>query len=86
MATKPIGFVDFTGKLEPEALAGAIARDAHDRLGDVVVLTIDWLAEGGQPLTQKQKAALTTNASRLFDGFERDVLNVLLAEVQREVS
>lgn len=82
MASKRIGFVEFTGRIEPEALAGAIARDAYDRLGALVVLTIDWLDEDGQGLTQKQKCALASNASRLFDGFERDVLDVLLADIR----
>lgn len=66
MAPKTIGFVEFAGKIEPQALGGAIARDAHDRRGDLVVRTVDSLEADGVPLNQKQKTALASNAFRLF--------------------
>lgn len=81
MATESIGFVEFAGTIEPEALASAIAADAHDRLGQVVTLACDWLEEAGNALNQNQKVKLAATASRLFDGFERDVLAVIIAAV-----
>lgn len=77
MATKDTGFVDVSGKLEPSALAGGIAIEAHNRLGEMVVCTADWLDDDGNPLTQRQVTALTSNASRFFDGFEGVVIDLI---------
>jgi hypothetical protein len=82
MATQ-IGFVDVVGAIEPKALAGGIARNAHHRLGELVALTCGWLEEDSNGLNEKQRIALTANASMLFDGFEGDGLKEILQHVER---
>lgn len=67
------GFVSVSGRLEPDALAGNIAANAHRRVGELVALTGDWLENLERPLTQVQKIDLMANALRLMDGFEGDV-------------
>ena len=82
MATQNPGFVEVAGHIEPSAIAGAISADAYDRLGQVVILTCDWLEEQNNELTQNQKCALATNALRLFDGFEAQILDVVLEAIR----
>jgi hypothetical protein len=83
MADKEIGFVDVLGALEPTALAGTVAANAHRRLGELVALTLSWLEEDGNPLNEKQAMMLAANASRMFDGFETETLAAVLADVER---
>lgn len=47
MATATIGFVSVNGRVEPEAIAGAIAANAHSRVGQFVGCTFDWFADQG---------------------------------------
>ncbi len=82
-ADEEVGFVDVVGTVEPHALAVQIARNAHHRVGELVVLTMIWLDEDGNPLNEKQRTMLAANASRMFDGFENEVLGKILDEIKR---
>lgn len=83
MATENPGFVPVNGHLEPSAIAGAIAIDAHQRLGEMIVCTCTWLDDDGNGLNEKQQTELTANASRFFDGFEQGVIDEILNAVRR---
>jgi len=74
------GFVDVLGAVEPRALAGGIAADAHRRLAEALVITMNHLEEDGRGLNELQKIALVGSTSRCLDGFEESVL----AELGRE--
>lgn len=80
MATtvQDLGFVEVTGSLEPKAIAGAVAGDAHNRVGEVLALVDDWLREDGRALNQRQKIELMATALRCMDGFERETLDTLM--------
>jgi hypothetical protein len=71
------GFVDVLGAVEPRAIAGAIARDAHERMAEAIAVTRDALENGGRGLSQVQEVELLLNASRALDGFEAATLAVL---------
>ena len=80
MATtsEDLGFVEVSGTLEPKALAGEIARDAHTRVGEILALVDDWLRDGGRELDQRQKIELMSTAFCSMDGFERATLETLM--------
>jgi hypothetical protein len=77
------GFVDVIGALEPGAIAGSIAGEAHNRLAETLELTIDSLGEQDRELNQLQRIELLRNASQAFDGFEGYVFNVLMDDLNR---
>jgi hypothetical protein len=78
-----VGFVAVMGALEPDAIAGHIASNAHRRVGQLVALVDDWLAEQNNALNQKQKVELSSTALRLMDGFEQEVIDTLVEECDR---
>jgi hypothetical protein len=75
-----LDFVEIAGRVEPKALAGAIAADAHQRVAEAVTLTIDWLEEEGRELNQLQKTKLLECVLRCGDGFERQTLETLMRQ------
>jgi hypothetical protein len=77
------GFVNVKGTVEPRALAGAIATDAHHRVAEAVALTIDHLEEDGRGLNEMQKIVLVSRASLCLDGFEASVLADLAETFER---
>jgi hypothetical protein len=77
------GFVDVLGAVEPRALAGAIAADAHRRVAEALVLTMNHLEDDGCGLNEMQKIALVGSASRCMDGFEDSVMAELRDEFER---
>ena len=83
MTVTDIGFVEVTGALEPRALAAGIATDAHKRVAEALALTIDNLEEDDNPLNQTQKIQFLEVALRCMDGFEREVLETLVGEIDR---
>lgn len=80
MASNP-GFVPVSGHLEPSAIAGDIVRDAYNRLGELIVCTCQWLEDDGNGLNEVQRASLTANASRFFDGFEQNVIDEIVTAI-----
>ena len=76
-ATQHVGFVEVKGSIEPAALAGEFARDAHNRVTEVVTLTLNWLDADGTPLSEVQKVQFVECVLRCMDGSERDVLDEL---------
>jgi hypothetical protein len=75
--------LNVAGMVEPSALAGAIAADAHERVAEAVTLTIDWLEEEGRELNQLQKAKLLECVLRCSECFERQTLDTLMREFSR---
>jgi hypothetical protein len=73
-----IGFVEVAGRVEPEAIAGEIARDAHTRVGEILALVDDWLRDDGRELNQPQKIELMGTALRCMDGLERHALDTVM--------
>jgi hypothetical protein len=51
------GFVDVKGQVEPRAIAGAIASDAHRRVAEAIVLTMTWLEEDDRRLTSSKRSS-----------------------------
>jgi hypothetical protein len=80
---KELGFVEVSGSLEPMAIAGEIAIDAHGRVGEMLALVDDWLRDDGRELNQKQRIELMSTALRCMDGFERATLDTLVAALSR---
>ena len=78
-----LGFFEVAGTLEPKGIAGEIARDAHNRVAEAVTLTLDWLEEQGNPLSQVQKVQFVECVLRCMDGFERHTLDALIREFSR---
>jgi hypothetical protein len=77
------GFVTVAGDLEPSAIAGHIARDAHNRVAEAVTLTLDWLENDGNPLKQTQKVQFVECVLRCMDGFERSALDEIMEAIER---
>ena len=77
------GFVEVAGSLEPKAIAAEIATDAHERVGEILVLVDDWLRADGRELNQRQKIELMSTALRCMDGFERATLDTLVRQFSR---
>ena len=73
-----LGRVEVAGALEPSAIAGEIAADAHERIGEILALVDDWLRDDGRELNQRQKIELMSTALRSMDGFERATLETLM--------
>lgn len=82
-ATDTIGFVQVEGKLEPEALASAIAADMHRRIGEFLVLSAEWLKDEGMPLSEVQRVRIAGTASLIFDGVEHEILDAIVEDVRR---
>ena len=78
-----LGFVEVAGTLEPGAIAGEIARDAHNRVGELVALVDNWLRSAGSELTEEQKIELVSTALRCMDGFERSTIDTLVEQFAR---
>jgi hypothetical protein len=79
----PIGWVEVSGRLEPEAIATSIADDAHRRVADALFVCLDGLRADGPELNRKQRIAITHDMLRAMDGFERATLDTLMDEVTR---
>lgn len=80
---RDLGFVEVTGTLEPSAIAGDIARDAHNRVAEAMTLTLDWLDDEGNPLNQTQKVQFVECVLRCMDGLERTTLDTLTEAISR---
>jgi hypothetical protein len=78
-----IGFFEVAGTLEPKAIAGEIAREAHNRVAEAVTLTLDWLEDEGRPLNQIQKTQFVECVLCCMDGFEWATLDELMREFSR---
>ena len=78
-----LGFVEVAGTLEPSAIAGEIARDAHNRVGELVALVDNWLRSAGWELSERQKIELVSTALRCMDGFERSTTDTLVEQFAR---
>jgi hypothetical protein len=48
-----------------------------------VTLTLDWVEEEGNPLSQVQKVQFVECVLRCMDGFERHTLDALMQEFSR---
>jgi hypothetical protein len=83
MSVMDVGFVQVAGQLEPTAIAGEVARNAHNRVAEAVTLTLDWLDSDGRPLSEVQKVQFVECVLRCMDGFERDVLDELVEVCDR---
>jgi hypothetical protein len=82
-ATQHVGFVEVKGSIEPGALAGEFARNAHNRVGEILTLICDWLEGDGNGLNQTQKVEFNAVALRCMDGFYREVLDELVEVCDR---
>ena len=80
---RDLGFVEVDGRVEPKAIAGAIATDAHNRVAEAVTLTLDWLDDEGNPLNQTQKVQFVECVLRCMDGFERSTLDEIMEAIER---
>jgi hypothetical protein len=80
---RDLGFVEVDGRVEPKAIAGAIATDAHNRVAEAVTLTLDWLDDEGRPLNQMQKVQFVECVLRCMDGFERSTLDEIMEAIER---
>lgn len=78
-----LGRVEVSGELDPGALAGDIAADAHERVAEALTLTVDHLEEDGRGLNQLQKIKLAESFLRCLDGFERATLDALMNAIDR---
>ena len=72
--------IEVAGRLEPKALAGRIATDAHERIAEAITLTIDRLAEDGRELNQLQRVELFGSVLTCVDGFERQGYDTLMRQ------
>jgi hypothetical protein len=75
--------IEVAGRLEPKALAGRIASDAHERIAEAITLTIDRLEEDGRELNQLQRVELFGSVLTCVDGFERQVYDTLVEAFSR---
>jgi hypothetical protein len=78
-----LGFVEVAGTVEPKAIAAGIARDAHNRVAEAVMLTLDWLEDEGNPLGQTQKIQFVECVLRCMDGFERATLDEIIDAIDK---
>lgn len=76
-------FVDVLGAVEPRALAGAIAAEAHRRAAEALVIAANYLEDDGRGLNELQKIELVASGSRCLDGFEAAVLAELADAFKR---
>ena len=68
------GLVNVSGTVEPKALAGGIASEAHGRVAEAIALAINQLEEGRNGFNELQKIALVKSTIWCMDGFEASVL------------
>ena len=77
------GFVDVFGAVEPDALAAAIAMEAHQRSAEALVVAMNELDDEDRGLNELQKVRLVEMASKCLDGFEASVRAELKTEFDR---
>lgn len=70
-------------RLDPDAIAGAIAADAHTRVAEAVTLTLDWLEDQDRALNERQKIEFIGAVLRSMDGFERETLDEITRAIER---